>query len=124
MKKKYVKYIIIGAIALLIFYTVCITGYLLLRRYLEVGEFKLYCEEIQVILQEDDTFESRYGEVISVTLDETRQYSILDKSRRLIPCIIETNTNDKYSVWVEYDVIDFVAVVQYDSITSIVQEDG
>ena len=124
MKKRYVKFIIIGAVGVLLFYAFCITGYLLLRKYLEVVEYKVFCDEIQVILQQDDTFESRYGEVISVTLDETRQYSILDKSRRLIPCIIETNTNDKYSVWVEYDIKEFVAAIQYDSITSITQEEG
>lgn len=114
MKK---KYIIIGIVALLLFWTVCIVGYLALSKYIEVGDYKYFCEEIiQAELQQDETFESQYGEVVSVTLDETRKYSKIGDGKRLIPVVIEIDTNEKYFAWVEFDISTYMYDIQYDSL--------
>ena len=119
MKK---KHIIIGIVIFLIFETICITGYCMIKKHIEVGDYKYFCEEIQNDLQHQ-RFKSEYGEVILVSLDESHEYRRISGSNHLIPCIIQTISNEKYFVWVEFDTSTFSSSVQYDSITQISDEE-
>ena len=118
MKRNKKQIIIICVVALFVFQAVCLTGYFMLKKRIELGDYRYFCEEIQVDLQEDELFESQYGEVVSVTLDETRKYKRLSGSTRLVPCVVETE-RATYLVWVEFDTSTFSSVVQYESITDM-----
>ena len=113
------KYIIIGVVAFLIFESICITGYCMLKKRIELGDYRYFCEEIQIDLQRDELFESQYGEVVLVKLDEEQKYKRITDSKHLIPCIIETRSDKSYFVWIEFDTNTFSSSVQYDSIMEI-----
>ena len=113
------KHIVLIVFAVIAFFSICITGYILLYQRNITGDLRYFCEEIQFDLQQDAEFESEYGEVVSVTLNEKKKYKKLSDTNSLIPTVVEVEGHIFYEVWFDFSREDFSYIVQYDDISEI-----
>lgn len=117
MKKK--KIILVGVAFFLLFQLVCISGYILLNRRIDRKQHQYFCELIQADLQQDFEFETRYGEVIAVQLNEKKKVEKITSMHILIPGIVETEDGKQYEVWFDFFWEDYSHAVRYDDILEI-----
>ena len=117
MKKK--KIIIIGVACFLLFELICVSGYILLNRRMDRKEHQYFCELIQEDLQQDSEFESRYGEVVTVQLNEKKKVEKINSMHLVIPGIVETEDGKQYEVWFDFFWEDYSHSVRYEDIHEI-----
>ncbi len=100
-KKRTRNIIIIIIIAVVVFEGICFTGFMLLNRHLDTVHEEAMRSEVEEYMMQDEEFESQYGQVLSVKFDEF--YNKNGTYEHNLPCIVETDQNKTYYVWVFLD---------------------
>lgn len=115
-KRRIIIFIVIGVV---VFNVICFIGYRAMYTWMQNGEKQSVCNEIEEYMKEDNTFESLYGEVVSVELNPDEEWQRLQQYEELIPCIVTVEDGSRYYVWVDYYSDPFATTIGYDSVERI-----
>jgi hypothetical protein len=74
---------------------------MLFNRHLDTVHEEAMRSEVEEYMMQDEEFESQYGQVLSVKFDEF--YNKNGTYEHNLPCIVETDQNKTYYVWVFLD---------------------
>ena len=94
-KKSKIKIIILAALCFLGLQVIFLFGYKILDGYVDKTEMKAVCQEIESILDNDSTFEDKYGELSSLSLNEDNDIVDIEEDVTRIPrdAIFENGKN-------------------------------
>ena len=111
MSKK-TRIIIIAVVCFLCFQVVCIVGYTILNGYVKNAEMRAVCQEIEAILDENEAFEEKYGELASLSLNEDHKIVDVDDDITKFPCDANFSDGTKLLLfvdfkWSTYEVVNY-----------------
>ncbi len=102
--------------AFVIFEAVCFAGYCILYKYIERIDMRADCGAVEEYMKNDSKFESQYGEVVSVKLDDKEKYEIIGAHEVLLPCHVTVEDGTEYLVWVNHFVDAYTESIEYESV--------
>ena len=110
------KKILIVLLASLLMYLSFFALFLFLSKKTNQSNAENSCIIIEDCLKKDEAFQQQYGNVLSVSYDNTQKIKYIEDHHVSVPCIIQTETTPSLFVWVDCYRYPSKAVVHYDTI--------